>query len=302
MPPLWNTPRALARWGPLEEGYRGYGGECFYSDTYRFIYIRTSKSASTTVSNYLRKHACDVHSHGKSVDITNGENASSVKDETGARKICDGANYPPLDESDLLAPLPMSIGENVDSAMNFNCAAIPRWKWLQYFVFATTKHPLERAVSSYYFCSKYLSVSFAEFCANPDSGNWCSFDKGSMVWQPGDAVNQPDLHWSAQSMHVCGIYGCLPDFFARTESLMDDLDRVISSINAHRVTASTPLPLFSSLDTKPVRPSVKTLGNSTVLLAAPENAHCRASILAWYAEDYERLGYANSDRATMVHR
>ena len=125
------------------------------------------------------------------------------------------------------------------------------------------------------------------------------------MWQPGDAVNQPDFHWSAQSMHVCGIYGCLPDFFARTENLKADLDSVISSINAHRIPDSPPLPLFSTLDAQPVLPSVKILGNTSVLLAAPENAHCRASILAWYAEDYERLGYASAeaaDRVTMVHR
>jgi hypothetical protein len=205
---------------------------------------------------------------------------------------------------------PLDVVDPERGTASGGCADIPRWKWLHYYVFSTVRHPLSRAVSSFFYCNKSMTHSFAEFCVNPDAGNWCSRARdivesanelspppGLPVWAAGDAQDKPDVHWTAQTMQLCGAYGCLPDFFARTESLSADLDSVVASINALRRPEMPPLPRFSD---NPVQQGhtakwVAAYVDADTMYAAPENAHCRAAVLAWYADDYERLGYARSD-------
>jgi hypothetical protein len=190
------------------------------------------------------------------------------------------------------------------------CADIPRWKWLHYYVFSTARHPLTRAVSSYFYCNETLTQSFAEFCVNPDAGNWCSRSKAVKEsadepeplqeppgWASGDVVDNPDMHWQAQTMQICGVNGCMCDFLVRTENFSADFDIAVTSINALRRPDMPPLPRFSDkpLLRNPTAKRVAAYVDADTMYAAPENAHCRAAVLAWYADDYERLGYARSD-------
>lgn len=296
MPPLWRAPPAGgARWGPLEAGYKGSGGCCLVSDIYRFIFVRTHKAAGSSLTSFLQTHACPKR---------NGSSSSMSTD------TCLGANFRPPHAK--VCPLDAMHPES--NVAQGGCADIPRWKWLSYYVFAAVRHPLSRAVSAYHFCNKSLSTTFAEYCVNPDHGNWCSrvptidpkltdellsnVIKEPLpqlpAWAPGEAKDKPDLHWMAQSMQLCGARGCLPDFFARVEFLDKDLDIIVKSINAVRSFEFPELPRFS--DWQIWRNKVNVQADD--LFARSENSHCRAALLAWYAEDYERLGYARLDAET----
>ena len=294
MPPLWRAPPpGGARWGPLEPGHKGSGGCCLVSDLYRLIYIRNPKTAGTTVEHFLQQHACPAADDGSAAPSA----------------ACAGANFGRLGTR--TCPLDAIAPER--GTASGGCADIPRWKWLHYYVFSTVRHPLARAVSSYYYCNKTLTRSFAEFCVNPDAGNWCSrstavkesADEPEPLpeppgWAPGDAVDLPDMHWRAQTMQMCGVYGCMCDFFVRTESFSADFDVAVASINALRSPEVQPLPRFSDkpLLRNPTAKRVAAFVDADTVYAAPENAHCRAAVLAWYADDYERLGYANLDVAS----
>ena len=89
-------------------------------------------------------------------------------------------------------------------------------------------------------------------------------------------------------------------FFVRTESFSADFDVAVASINALRSPEVQPLPRFSDkpLLRNPTAKRVAAFVDADTVYAAPENAHCRAAVLAWYADDYERLGYANLDAAS----
>lgn len=245
------------------------GGCCAFSDAYRFIFVRTGKAASTTVfSAFLRPAICPLTGPGDAGLVAVNDNAG--------RQYRFGANC----TSHLFTPLDSDCTP---------CGDLPRWKWLSYFVFSTARNPFSRAASSYLFCAKdATAVPFAEFCVNPDAAHGCT-------WLPGmepAAEHVPNAHWGVQSSGFCGAASCNVDFVARVESISADMDAVVASINAMRLSGLPPLPPFSARAPKANNHAALAQPAAVSLFDLPENAHCVSAIASWYAEDFRLLGYS----------
>ena len=97
---------------------------CVVSDRLRFIYIKTAKSAGTTIVNgWLRPELCPANA-------------------TNAMTGFGGAVFARDCAPEVLQPKP-------ETADCLKCASIDYWKWKAYFVFTTVRSPWARMVSSY---------------------------------------------------------------------------------------------------------------------------------------------------------
>ena len=158
---------------------------------------------------------------------------------------------------------------------------------MHFFVFATVRHPFSRAISSFEYCNKRATASFASWCVDPDIG-------GGLC---GSAGGRPDVHWAAQTSYLCtSDQRCIVDYVARVETLEADMDVVVANINANRNASFPPLPLFSSVNpqlnvnTGPT--ALRTGGAASPAYWSGGNEHCARSLAAWYADDFTLLGYS----------
>jgi hypothetical protein len=247
---------------PWTTSFPSPGSCCAVSDTYRFIFVKIAKTASsTTLVAYLRPHICPPRGDGS-------EKTFVYRDAPYAGN-CSTASFLPT-ENDC-----------------YPCTEIPRWKWVHYYVFAIVRHPVSRAVSSYTYCKKAeAGVLFSEWCVNPDRG-------GGICGSTPDA---PNVHWGAQAADFCtaarpGVEdpACAVDFVGKTESYMLDMDVIVQSINAGREAGAPQLPLYSSVQVELNRQNKSSRPN---LLDLPENAHCRQALQSWYSADMRVLGYS----------
>jgi hypothetical protein len=264
MPLAWQPQPALPYVGEnhLMDTWRPYSfGCCVVSDAYRFIYVKIAKAAgSTIVAGFLRPAACPV-----------------VPPDVGRFVFFDSP-------SERFSSNCTSYAFEQRDTDCGTCHQIPRWKWLHYFVFASVRHPMARAVSSYSYCGKGArGVPFASWCLNPDTG---------VGVDCGQTARKPDVHWAAQAPQLCaGGRRCIVDYLVRVENLTAELDDVVTSINAGRDPMFPPLPPYSSINAAVNRQDPATAADRAGLLDAPANAHCRSALAAWYADDFALLGY-----------
>ena len=272
-------PAAMrARWqrwlqAPGEAPGRGC---CAISDAYRFIFVKMGKCAGSTVlSAFLRPAVCPVPPGGV------GRFARWPEPEHEFAADCPPDRFLPIEEDCML------------------CTEIPRWKWVQYYVFSVIRHPLARAASAYKYCKDFNGrgeLPFAQFCENPDGGPNCVAVVESIPETKRLAAmpDMPNFHWRAQTASLCSDDGrrCILDFAVRFETLAEDLDAVVTSINAHRLPGLPPLPLFSARPhhVNALKPGVATATDDE-LFSLPENAHCAAALKRWFAADMSILGY-----------
>lgn len=169
---------------------------CFVSDELRFIYIKTAKTAGSSILlGWIKPSVC-----------------------------------PPRDEADKQ----MDFGGTVYSKScpeerisGSECDKIPIWKWYTYFVFAAIRDPYARLVSSYTYCKIEGSdgIAWADFCRDPSLPGHC-FGEAQPAHTRNRHIEYPVRH------AYYGWYGWHIDYAMRVESLTEDMAHVARTINA----------------------------------------------------------------------
>lgn len=264
MPPLWQASAAWNQaWGD------SLPASCHYSDAYRFIFVKNAKTGSSSIGpGFLRPSVCPIKP---------GESGRSVFFYAPFSESCSKEEYFPLD-TDYLP-----------------CNSIPRAKWLHYYVFTSIRDPIERAASAYSYCQKQESgVSLTDWCRNPN--------KGGGPCSENNVTDAPNVHWAAQTGSFCDAKrgSCIVDYVVRVESLVEDMDTVISSINAGRNASYPALPSFSSrnvtinsqaIDAGDSLKALKVSERADEIIRQLESEPCKEALLDWYLPDFDLMGY-----------
>jgi len=249
------------------------GTSCHYSDAYRFIFVKNCKTAGSTIGpGFLRPRICPVKPNEKGV---------VVYFEAPFSESCTDYKYMPRNDPHY----------NPDY---YPCSMIPRSKWRSYYVFTSVRDPVDRAASTYTYCRKSeLGVSVKQFCQNPNSGGaLCQITTRS-------DEDVEDLHWASQTDAFCNprTKNCIVDYIVRVESLEEDMDKVIWSINQGRDPDYPELPLYSKLNVTLNSQHRGSMGKSDetvdkVLVELESTLECKEGLLKWYGYDFDMLGYA----------
>jgi len=174
---------------------------CIYSDRMRFIYLKTAKSAGSTILlGWLRPSLCPSTSDS---DRFTGWGSG----KSNFSKSCDDT---------LLYPPP-----GQDSSA---CADIPMWKWQQYFVFTTVRNPYERMRSSYNYCRSKLPWSV--FCTDPTLTEWCPSPKNLTGVRKTNNHYQFPISWAYR-----GWWGWHVDYIIRLEDMAQGVYEVAQHLN-----------------------------------------------------------------------
>jgi hypothetical protein len=99
------------------------------------------------------------------------------------------------------------------------------------------------------------------------------------------------------------------DFVVRVESLAEDMDMVVSSINAGRNASYPPLPLYSTRNVT-LNSQVHDAGDHGAAISEKmdetirqlESEPCSSALMDWYAPDFDLLGYVEPGEVCDVDR
>lgn len=204
-------------------GYPDYGG-CIVSDRLQFIYIKTAKSAGSTILlGWVRPSLCPAKDDE---DVFTG---FGVKASSRVSKTCDSSTVYPQPGTD-----------------NSNCEDIPLWKWEQYFVFSTVRNPYSRMRSAYTYCKQ--TGEWESFCIDPKATNGCDFHKSKKPGHSNDPHYQFPVHWAYH-----GWWGWHVDYLIRVEDIDSGVAEVASIVNARAAERGEELRLrgeFKSVNVK----------------------------------------------------
>lgn len=202
----------------------GVHGGCIVSDRMRLIFVKTAKSAGSTVLlGWLRPSLCPAKNAS---DRFTGWGTSGH--DHAFSKNCDAATlYPP---------------PGIDSSP---CQSVPKWKWEQYFVITTIRNPYSRMRSSFTYCKPALM--WDEFCEDPKVSGRC--DPGGSAVPPPPPGGQPEhvvnahyqfpIHWAFH-----GWWGWHIDYAIRTEAMDDGIAEVAAIVNGRAAARGEPLRLM----------------------------------------------------------
>ena len=259
----------------LPPGEHRVTGDCIVSDRMRLIFVKTAKSAGSTVLlGWIRPSLCPP------------KNASDVFSGWGASKQLGNAFSKSCDET-IVFPRPGN-----DSAP---CASVPKWKWRQYFVITTIRNPYSRMRSC--FTHRKPALAWGEFCEDPQSsGDIC---RGAPKWH-GHAFNvhyQFPVHWAYHSW-----WGWHIDYAIRTEAMAAGIAEVAAIVNTRAVARGEPLRLMGKSVSVNVqhKTTFNTAEKELCAWYSGEHAHCAAALERML--DPTVLGYADYCAATARQR
>jgi hypothetical protein len=200
---------------------------CIISDRLKFIYIKTAKSAGSTILlGWLRPSLCPA----------------SYGDEF---KGFGNTNFSANCSTDILYPPPGSDGTL--------CSNIPMWKFRDYFVFTTVRSPWERMVSSYDYChvAALRGLSWTEWCQEPEKAITCQ-RKSNYTSPQFDMHYQYPLHFAYHDSN-----GWFLDYIIRVDHTMgagiEEVTRIINSRRPPNETLSLKPPLNRYVNKKDVK-------------------------------------------------
>ena len=260
----------------LPPGEHRVTGVCIVSDRMRLIFIKTAKSAGSTVLlGWIRPSLCPPKNAS---DTFRGWGTTKLHKQLGNAfsKSCDET---------IVFPRP-----GVDAAP---CASVPKWKWRQYFVITTIRNPYSRMRSSFAYCKPALK--WGEFCEDPQS----SGDTCRGVTEVHNIHYRFPVHWAYHSW-----WGWHIDYAIRTEAMAAGIAEVAAIVNARAAARGEPLRLMNkavSINVNPnEHPMAKPAAEKKKLCAwySGEHAHCAAALERM--ADPMVLGYADhcADSAT----
>ena len=137
----------------------GVAGGCIVSDRMKLIYVKTAKSAGSTILlGWLRPSLCPAQNDS---DVYVGFGAPAQNNGNPFSKSCDESIISPRPGTDSLS-----------------CERIEHWKWEQYFVFASVRNPYSRMRSSYGYCKS--AMTWDDFCEDPKLTGGCPGTKSRL--------------------------------------------------------------------------------------------------------------------------
>lgn len=237
------------------------------SDAYRFVYLKTRKTAGTTILyGYLRKLMCAPKKGDKLV-----EHFWNKTKDIPVRANCSERILSPSLERRKLPP---------------HISRIPLKKLHNYFVFTTARNPYERAVSSYEYCHLRLVGSFREFVSQPLTfGRRCPARPNETFPE----VTKANFHWDPQIQEMCDSTGinCIVDYVVDTSNITMMMDEVVKEINKRRDKLYPPLPKFSD-SFKAMNENKKKKSYRKYYKDCKD---CKDLVKEYYLEDVTMFGY-----------
>jgi hypothetical protein len=228
-------------------------GSCIVSDRMQLIFLKTAKSAGSTVLlGWIRPSLCPPKNAS---DYFVGWGTS--KNSNVFSKSCD---------TNIVFPPP-----GTDAS---DCNLVPRWKFEQYFVITTIRNPYGRLRSSFTYCRPNLT--WDQFCEDPkNSGNVCR-GKTGIPNLTGHAYNPHyrfPIHWSYHSW-----WGWHIDYAIRTESMAEGISEVAAIVNARAAARGETLRLMSQAVDVNVQHTTEKTQTSICNWYMGTHAHCAAAI------------------------
>lgn len=249
-----------------------YGG-CIVSDRLRFIYIKSAKSAGSTILlGWIRPSLCPP---ANASDVYRGWGTSSTSLDQQFSKLC---------APDIVYPPPGRDG--------CKCSEIPQWKFEQYFIFTTVRNPYSRMRSSYTYCR--AQSKWTDFCQDPKITGSCPQTAPSEPHKWNVHYQFP-IHWIYH-----GWWGWHVDYAIRTENMEQGIAAVADIVNARAAERGEALRLARSASravnqqkSHRNRSSSRTEDEKVQLCKyyTGENSICARALEATY--DPLVLGYAN---------
>jgi hypothetical protein len=251
---------------------------CAWSDTYQFIFIKTAKSAGSSILlGALRSTLCPVEQN-----VT----THAATDFTNTLRFDANCTALTLAPTGLLYAVP--DGSRVSGDDCLPCMAIEAWKWEQYFVFGATRNPWERVVSAYDYCGvKTLGLPFKFFCSNVDLAHACPAAVG---------IPKRDAHWAPQA----------PAFFwrgfSRVNFLLDvhNLARSLRHLQA-QLRRRSGVPAMPQLNLTSIN---RRHSDNTTFLEwfTGDSSHCICTVAQQYREDVRLFGSLGRHGRQWMHQ